>query len=133
MLKSANGNSYSCWKRVERAKSEVKTAEYIIGQNLEYEKHYKEHYIDPLYVQSKPQNMKKPLSAAALEIYEKSVSKMENKLLEKDKNSDGMPKLKAIMPKLTDGTETIMYMADLIPMAAHIPLPWIMGYDIHSG
>ena len=83
-------------------KSEVKTAEYIIGQNLEYEKHYQQHYIDPLYVQSKPQNMKKPLSAAALEIYEKSVSKMENKLLEtkKDKNSD-MPKLKAIVPKLT--------------------------------
>ena len=38
-----------------------------------------------------------------------------------------------MLPKLTDGTETIMYMADLIPMAAHIPLPWIMGYDIHSG
>ena len=38
-----------------------------------------------------------------------------------------------MLPKLTDGSETIMYMADLIPMAAHIPLPWIMGYDIHSG
>ena len=22
-------------------------------------------------------------------------------------------------------------MADLIPMAAHIPLPWVMAYDIH--
>jgi glyoxylase-like metal-dependent hydrolase (beta-lactamase superfamily II) len=38
-----------------------------------------------------------------------------------------------MLPKLTDSSETIMYMADLIPMAAHIPLPWIMGYDIHSG
>ena len=37
-----------------------------------------------------------------------------------------------MLPKLTDGTETIMYMADLIPMAAHIPLPWIMGYDLNA-
>ena len=37
-----------------------------------------------------------------------------------------------MLPKLTDGSETILYMADLVPMAAHIPLPWIMGYDIHS-
>ena len=22
-------------------------------------------------------------------------------------------------------------MADLIPMSAHIPLPWVMAYDIH--
>ena len=22
-------------------------------------------------------------------------------------------------------------MADLIPMAAHIPLPWVMAYDLH--
>ena len=23
-----------------------------------------------------------------------------------------------------------VYLADLIPMAAHVPLPWIMGYDL---
>ena len=37
-----------------------------------------------------------------------------------------------MLPKLADGSETLLYMADLVPMAAHIPLPWIMGYDIHS-
>ena len=37
-----------------------------------------------------------------------------------------------MLPKFTDGTETIMYMADLIPRAAHIPLPWIMGYDLNT-
>lgn len=34
------------------------------------------------------------------------------------------------MLKISDGKETLMYLADLIPMAAHIPLPYIMGYDL---
>jgi glyoxylase-like metal-dependent hydrolase (beta-lactamase superfamily II) len=29
----------------------------------------------------------------------------------------------------SDG-ETALYLADLIPTAAHLPLPWIMGYDV---
>jgi len=29
-----------------------------------------------------------------------------------------------------DGGETTAFMADLIPTAAHLPLPWIMGYDL---
>lgn len=33
-------------------------------------------------------------------------------------------------PVISDGMDTIMYCADLIPMAAHIPLPWVMAYDI---
>lgn len=33
-------------------------------------------------------------------------------------------------PVISDGTNTIMYCGDLIPMAAHIPLPWVMAYDI---
>ncbi|MEE9208677.1 MAG: MBL fold metallo-hydrolase [Gemmatimonadota bacterium] len=28
------------------------------------------------------------------------------------------------------GGETLLYMADLVPTAAHMPLPWIMGYDV---
>ena len=28
------------------------------------------------------------------------------------------------------GDETILYLADLVPTTAHIPLPWIMGYDV---
>ncbi|MBW7875838.1 MAG: MBL fold metallo-hydrolase [Candidatus Cloacimonetes bacterium] len=31
-----------------------------------------------------------------------------------------------------DGSETLLYCADLIPMSSHIPLPWIMGYDLNA-
>ncbi len=31
---------------------------------------------------------------------------------------------------IQDGGDTACYLADLIPTAAHIPLPWIMGYDL---
>ena len=34
-------------------------------------------------------------------------------------------------PIIDDSTNKLIYMADLIPMAAHIPLPWVMAYDIH--
>lgn len=34
------------------------------------------------------------------------------------------------LPVLSDGNKTIVYSADLIPTAAHIPLPWVMGYDM---
>ncbi len=34
-------------------------------------------------------------------------------------------------PILGDSSQKLIYMADLIPMAAHIPLPWVMAYDIH--
>jgi len=26
--------------------------------------------------------------------------------------------------------ESALYVADLVPTAAHLPLPWIMGYDV---
>jgi glyoxylase-like metal-dependent hydrolase (beta-lactamase superfamily II) len=29
-----------------------------------------------------------------------------------------------------DGGETAVFVADLIPTVAHLPLPWIMGYDL---
>ncbi|MGN6393680.1 MAG: MBL fold metallo-hydrolase [Gemmatimonadales bacterium] len=31
---------------------------------------------------------------------------------------------------IRDGGDTTAFMADLIPTAAHLPLPWIMGYDL---
>ena len=34
------------------------------------------------------------------------------------------------LPVLKDGETTIVYAADLIPTFAHIPLPWVMGYDM---
>ncbi len=32
--------------------------------------------------------------------------------------------------KISDDTKTILFCADLIPMFSHIPLPYIMGYDL---
>jgi glyoxylase-like metal-dependent hydrolase (beta-lactamase superfamily II) len=31
---------------------------------------------------------------------------------------------------LTSGGETACFLGDLVPTAAHLPLPWIMGYDV---
>ncbi|MFL5581100.1 MAG: MBL fold metallo-hydrolase, partial [Gemmatimonadaceae bacterium] len=31
---------------------------------------------------------------------------------------------------LTSEGETAIFLADLVPTAAHLPLPWIMGYDV---
>jgi len=33
------------------------------------------------------------------------------------------------LPKIFDENNTLLYCADLIPTASHIPLPYIMGYD----
>lgn len=34
------------------------------------------------------------------------------------------------LPMIQAGNKTLVYAADLIPTYAHIPLPWIMGYDM---
>ncbi|MCC5906144.1 MAG: MBL fold metallo-hydrolase [Balneolaceae bacterium] len=34
------------------------------------------------------------------------------------------------LPVITDDNVTIVYAADLIPTFAHVPLPWVMGYDM---
>ena len=31
---------------------------------------------------------------------------------------------------ITSGAERMFYLADIAPTAAHVPLPWIMGYDV---
>ncbi len=33
------------------------------------------------------------------------------------------------LPKISDGKQTLLYCADLMPTASHIPLPYIMAYD----
>jgi glyoxylase-like metal-dependent hydrolase (beta-lactamase superfamily II) len=33
-------------------------------------------------------------------------------------------------PLISDESKTLLYCGDLIPMSAHIPLPWVMAYDI---
>lgn len=34
------------------------------------------------------------------------------------------------MVKISDGTNTLLYCGDLLPFSSHIPLPYIMGYDL---
>jgi glyoxylase-like metal-dependent hydrolase (beta-lactamase superfamily II) len=34
------------------------------------------------------------------------------------------------LPFFTDGDKTIVFAADLFPTHAHVPLPWVMGYDM---
>lgn len=34
------------------------------------------------------------------------------------------------LPRFTSNDSTIIYSADLIPTFAHLPLPWVMGYDM---
>jgi len=33
--------------------------------------------------------------------------------------------------RITDGLNTILYCADLIPTSSHIPIPYVMGYDLY--
>jgi glyoxylase-like metal-dependent hydrolase (beta-lactamase superfamily II) len=34
------------------------------------------------------------------------------------------------LTKISDGNTTLVYCADLIPTASHIPIPWVMSYDL---
>lgn len=33
-------------------------------------------------------------------------------------------------PVISDGSSTLLYCADLVPISTHVPLPWIMAYDL---
>jgi glyoxylase-like metal-dependent hydrolase (beta-lactamase superfamily II) len=33
-------------------------------------------------------------------------------------------------PVISDGVTTLLYCADLVPLAAHVQIPWIMAYDL---
>ncbi len=35
------------------------------------------------------------------------------------------------LPKITHGDTTIVFVADLLPTHVHVPLPWVMGYDMY--
>lgn len=35
------------------------------------------------------------------------------------------------LPVLTNGEETLVFVADLLPTHVHVPLPWVMGYDMY--
>ncbi len=35
-----------------------------------------------------------------------------------------------MIPEIKVGNDTVCYMADLLPSSAHIPLPYVMGYDM---
>ena len=34
-------------------------------------------------------------------------------------------------PVISDGSTILFYGSDIIPTAAHIPIPWVMSYDLH--
>ncbi|HCD52374.1 MAG TPA: MBL fold metallo-hydrolase [Balneolaceae bacterium] len=34
------------------------------------------------------------------------------------------------LPRITDGTKTLIFVADLLPTHVHLPLAWVMGYDM---
>ena len=34
------------------------------------------------------------------------------------------------LPRISDGEITIQYCGDVIPTRVHVPIPWVMGYDI---
>lgn len=33
--------------------------------------------------------------------------------------------------KVTDGTKTLLYCADVVPTSSHVRIPWLMGYDLN--
>ncbi len=35
------------------------------------------------------------------------------------------------MVKVTDGGETVLFCGDTIPMSSHVPVPWVMAFDLH--
>lgn len=35
------------------------------------------------------------------------------------------------LPKIEAGDKTIVFAADLLPTRVHVPLPWVMGYDMY--
>jgi hypothetical protein len=35
-----------------------------------------------------------------------------------------------MLPKINCNGKTVVFMADLLPSVAHIPLPYVMGYDM---
>jgi glyoxylase-like metal-dependent hydrolase (beta-lactamase superfamily II) len=35
-----------------------------------------------------------------------------------------------MLPKIKYRDKTVVYVADLIPSAAHVPVPYVMGYDV---
>lgn len=41
-----------------------------------------------------------------------------------DGHTDGQ-----VIPVIRHGNKTVVFMADVLPSAAHIPLPWVMSYD----
>lgn len=35
------------------------------------------------------------------------------------------------LPKISGGGKSVVFMADLLPTHVHLPLPWVMGYDMY--
>jgi len=35
-----------------------------------------------------------------------------------------------LLPRIRVGNQTLLYMADLVPSSGHVPIPYVMGYDV---
>lgn len=35
------------------------------------------------------------------------------------------------LPIISDGNRKLIFIADLIPTHLHVPIPWVMGYDMY--
>ena len=44
--------------------------------------------------------------------------------------TDGHTKGQQVI-KVTDGSNTLLYCADMCPTSTHVKVPWLMGYDLH--
>ncbi len=75
-------------------------------------------YIDPNY---EPVRL-----AGLLELLDEDTELMPGLFLET--TSGHTPALQ--MLRITDGKRTLFFPSDLIPLSAHVPLPYIMGYDL---
>jgi hypothetical protein len=36
-----------------------------------------------------------------------------------------------LIVRLSGGGKTALFLADLVPTTAHLPYPWIMGFDLY--
>lgn len=66
------------------------------------------------------------LDSGQLGFVDNQVSPFENiSFMQVDGHTEQM-----MLPVIRYNGKTIIYLADLIPSSAHVPLPWVMGYDV---
>ncbi|MFY7899695.1 MAG: MBL fold metallo-hydrolase [Chitinophagaceae bacterium] len=71
------------------------------------------------------------IDASAIEIKQNQLAKVNSNIIQGLSFRYANGHTKAMMlPQIQYGNKTIAYMADLLPSVAHIPLPYVMAYDM---